>query len=46
MAGEKLKECTTRLETLLGEWPDDEDIKVGWVDSIQNEIEVQRGLME
>ena len=33
MAGETLKERTTRLETLLGEWPDDEDTVARWANS-------------
>ena len=35
-----------RLETLLGDWPEDEDIVTAFADSMKNEFEVQRNLME
>ena len=46
MAGERLKELMARLETLLGDWPEDEDIVTAFADSMKNEFEVQRNLME
>ena len=46
MAGESLKERMARLETLLGDWPEDEDIVTAFADSMKNEFEVQRNLME
>ena len=46
MASETLKEKTTRLEQLLGEWHSEEGIVASWADQIPNEIEVQLGLVE
>ena len=46
MAGERLKERMARLETLLGDWPEDEDTVTAFADSMKNEFEVQRNLME
>ena len=46
MVGEKLKERMAWLETLLGDWPEDEDIVTAFADSMKNEFEVQRNLME
>ena len=46
IAGERLKERMARLETLLGYWPEDEDTVTALVDSMKNEFEVQRNLME
>ena len=46
MDGESLKERMARLETLLGDWPEDEDIVTAFADSMKNEFEVQRNLME
>ena len=46
MAGERLKERMARLETLLGDWPEDEDIVTAFADSMKNKFEVQRNLME
>ena len=34
-----------RMETLLGDWPEDEDTVTAFVDSMKNEFEVQRNLM-
>ena len=39
IAGETLNERTTRLETLLGEWPDNEDIVARFIDWIGNEFQ-------
>ena len=46
MVGERLKERMARLETLLGDWPEDEDTVTAFADSMKNEFEVQRNLME
>ena len=46
MAGERLKERMAWLETMLGDWPEDEDIVTAFADSMKNEFEVQRNLME
>ena len=46
MAGERLKERMARLETLLGEWPEDEETVSAFADSMKNELEVQRNLAE
>ena len=35
-----------RLETLLGDWPEDEETVTAFADSMKNEFEVQRNLME
>ena len=35
-----------RLQTLLGDWPEDEDTVTAFADSMKNEFEVQRNLME
>ena len=46
MAGETLKERTTRLEQILGDWPSEEGTVVTWADRIRNDIDVQRHLLE
>ena len=46
MAGERVKEQIARLATLLGEWLEEEEIVAAFADSIKNEFEVQRNLME
>ena len=46
MARERLKERMARLETLLGDWPEDEDTVTAFADSMKNEFEVQHNLME
>ena len=47
MVGERLKERMARLETLLGDWPPEEEETVAaFADLIKNEFEVQRNLME
>ena len=46
MAGERVKERIGQLQTLLGEWSEEEEIVVAFADSIKNEFEVQRRLME
>ena len=46
MVGEQLKERMARLETLLGDWLEDEETVTAFADSIKNEFEVQRNLME
>ena len=46
MAGETLKERTTRLEQILGDWPSEEGTVITWVDRIRNDIDVQRHLLE
>ena len=46
MAGETLKERTTRLEQMLGDWPSEEGTVVTWADRIRNDIDVQRHLLE
>ena len=46
MARERLKERMARLETLLGDLLEDEDTMTTFADSMKNEFEVQRNLME
>ena len=46
MDGERVKERMAWLETLLGDWPEEEENVVAFVDSIKNEFEVHRNLME
>ena len=46
MAGERLKERMARLEMLLGDWPEDEDIVIAFAESMKNKFEVQFNLME
>ena len=46
MAGERLKERMAWLETMLGDWLEDEDTVTAFVDSMKNEFEVQHNLME
>ena len=46
MVRERLKERMARLETLLGDWPEKEETVTAFVDSMKNEFEVQRNLME
>ena len=46
MAGERVKEQMARLETLLGDWPEEEETVAAFADSIKNEFEAQRNLME
>ena len=41
MDGEKVKERIAKLETLLGEWPEEEETVAAFVDSIKNDVEVQ-----
>ena len=46
MAGETLKERTTRLEQLLGEWPSGKGTVVSWADRMRNDVGVQCHLIE
>ena len=46
MARERLKERMAQLETLLGDWPEEEETVAAFSDSIKNEFEVQCNLME
>lgn len=46
MTGERVKERLARIETLLGDWPEEEETVTAFADSIKNEFEVQRKLME
>ena len=36
MVGERVKECISRLETLLGEWLEEEETVAVFADSIKN----------
>ena len=40
MVGERIKERVAWLETLLGEWPEEEETIVAFADFIKNEFEV------
>ena len=46
MAGERLKERMAQLETLLRDWPGEEETVTAFANSMKNEFEVQRNLME
>ena len=46
MDGKTLKETTTLLEQLLGEWPNEEGTVIAWGNYIQNKVEVQRNMVE
>ena len=46
IAGERVKERIARLETLLGEWPKEEETMTAFADSFRNKFKVQRKLME
>ena len=46
MVGERVQERIGRLETLLGERPNEEETVATFVDSIKNEFEVQYRLVE
>ena len=46
MDGERVKERTAWLETLLGDWPEEEENVVAFADSIKNEFEVHCNRME
>ena len=46
MTKETVKESIARLETLLGEWPKEEEIVTAFTDSINNELEVHSKLIE
>ena len=46
MVGEQLKEWIARLETLLGDWLEEEETVTAFADLMKNEFEVQRNLME
>ena len=40
MAGKRLKERMARLEKLLGDWPEEEEIVTAFADLMKNEFEV------
>ena len=40
MARERLKERMARLETLLGDWPEEEETVTAFADSMKNMFEV------
>ena len=40
MVRERVKERIARLETLLGEWPEEEETMAAFANSIKNEFEV------
>ena len=46
MARERLKERMAWLETLLGDWPEEEETMITFADSMKNEFDVQRNPME
>ena len=46
MVGETLKERTTQFERLLGDCSSEEGTVTAWGSYIQNEVEVQRNLVE
>ena len=46
MDGETLKERTTRLEQLLGEWLNEVGIVASWANCMRKDVEFHRHLIE